>query len=970
MTDPLPGQRWISDTETEQGLGTLLACDAQTLTLLYPATGETRLYRRTNSPLTRIAFEPGETVSSREGWTLQVVSVQEERGLLVYTGLDNDGQTRQLSETDLDHLISLDKPRERLLFGRIGAGSDFSLRYLTLLEYSRLHRSPWLGLGGARVSLIDHQLHIAREVANHPLPRALLADEPGLGKTIEAGLIIRRQLLTGRAARVLVLVPDSLLHQWLVETLRRFYLHFTLFDEVRCQAVADGNPFEQEQLALCSLDWLCQSPTAGKAVLEADWDLLVVDEAHHLTWTRESGGDAHYSLVEALAGQTSGVLLLTATPEQHGDESHFARLRLLDPARFHDLEAFRAEQERYAPVTEAVCQLMDENLIPEASARNLAALYPDLENRLAAVREAQGEAATPLRAELVRLLLDRYGTGSLVFRNTRAAVSGFPQRQVTAYPLPLPEAYRQELQACQAQADGEDSLKYQIFPELAWQHSQSAEGSTPWWSVDSRVNWLTGFVKRLRPKKVLVICAHSTTALDLVEALRVTQGIQAGAFHEGMSLMERDRAAAWFADEDYGAPVLVCSEIGSEGRNFQFAHHLVLFDLPLHPDLLEQRIGRLDRIGQQETVQIHVPVLEETAQARLFAWYQEGLDAFTHICPAGAMVYARQRDSLHSWLGTAPATVTEASAASPADAPLIGQTRTLAEQLNHQLHLGRDRLLELNASDFGAMGQPAEAIGDQEHTGPLAAYLDRLADSFGLDVEDGGDGVLIVRPGVDMAVDHYPGLPPDGTSITLDRSTALAREEVQFVSWEHPMILDAMDMLLTSDMGNAACSLLKSRALKPGILLLEAVFVVETSGERWLELYQFLPPTPLRILVDPSHKDLSGQIAFEDFDKQLQKTRASTARKLVRTQQAAVGDMLKAAELHARQKMQAVQEQARQSFADTMNAELERLMALQKFNPNIRDKDIEALQEHIRLGTARLGKVQLRLDAVRLVCTA
>ena len=170
----------------------------------------------------------------------------------------------------------------------------------------------------------------------------------------------------------------------------------------------------------------------------------------------------------------------------------------------------------------------------------------------------------------------------------------------------------------------------------------------------------------------------------------------------------------------------LCSEIGSEGRNFQFAHHLVLFDLPLHPDLLEQRIGRLDRIGQQETVQIHVPVLEETAQARLFAWYQEGLDAFTHICPAGAMVYARQRDSLHSWLGRAPATMTEASAASPADAPLIGQTRTLAEQLNHQLHLGRDRLLELNASDFGAMGQPAQAIGDEEHTGPLAAYLDRL----------------------------------------------------------------------------------------------------------------------------------------------------------------------------------------------------------------------------------------------------
>ena len=75
-----------------------------------------------------------------------------------------------------------------------------------------------------------------------------------------------------------------------------------------------------------------------------------------------------------------------------------------------------------------------------------------------------------------------------------------------------------------------------------------------------------------------------------------------------MSILERDRAAAYFADEEFGAQVLICSEIGSEGRNFQFSHHLVLFDLPAHPDLLEQRIGRLDRIGQQHTIQLHVPI--------------------------------------------------------------------------------------------------------------------------------------------------------------------------------------------------------------------------------------------------------------------------------------------------------------------------------------------------------------------------
>ncbi|STU57680.1 RNA polymerase associated protein RapA [Klebsiella pneumoniae subsp. ozaenae] len=111
---------------------------------------------------------------------------------------------------------------------------------------------------------------------------------------------------------------------------------------------------------------------------------------------------------------------------------------------------------------------------------------------------------------------------------------------------------------------------------------------------------------------MLVICAKAATALQLEQVLREREGIRAAVFHEGMSIIERDRAAAWFAEEDTGAQVLLCSEIGSEGRNFQFASNLVMFDLPFNPDLLEQRIGRLDRIGQAHDIQIHVPYLEKT----------------------------------------------------------------------------------------------------------------------------------------------------------------------------------------------------------------------------------------------------------------------------------------------------------------------------------------------------------------------
>lgn len=120
---------------------------------------------------------------------------------------------------------------------------------------------------------------------------------------------------------------------------------------------------------------------------------------------------------------------------------------------------------------------------------------------------------------------------------------------------------------------------------------------TPRWNFDPRVEWLMGYLTSHRSQKVLVICAKAATALQLEQVLREREGIRAAVFHEGMSIIERDRAAARFAEEDTGAQVLLCSEIGSEGRNFQFASHMVMFDLPFNPDLLEQRIGRLDRIG-------------------------------------------------------------------------------------------------------------------------------------------------------------------------------------------------------------------------------------------------------------------------------------------------------------------------------------------------------------------------------------
>ncbi len=140
-------------------------------------------------------------------------------------------------------------------------------------------------------------------VANRHAPRVLLADEVGLGKTIEAGMILHHQLHTGKASRVLILVPDSLIHQWLVEMLRRFNLSFSIFDQERIDSLLDekySSPFESEQKILCPLSLVSHATETQQHVLSATWDIVIVDEAHHLTWSKQKVSP-EYQCVEQLA---------------------------------------------------------------------------------------------------------------------------------------------------------------------------------------------------------------------------------------------------------------------------------------------------------------------------------------------------------------------------------------------------------------------------------------------------------------------------------------------------------------------------------------------------------------------------------------------------------------------------------------------------------------------------------------------
>lgn len=939
-----PGQRWISDSEAELGLGTILAQDGRLLTVLYPATGDTRQYSLRNAPLTRVRFAPGDQITHFEGWKLTVREVEDIDGLMVYHGLDGQNQPRTLPETQLSNFIQFRLASDRLFAGQIDPLAWFSLRYNTLQHTSKQMQSALWGLGGCRAQPIAHQFHIAREVADRSAPRVLLADEVGLGKTIEAGLVIHRQLLTGRASRVLILVPENLQHQWLVEMRRRFNLQVALFDAERFIESDASNPFDDAQLALVALEWLVEDEKAQDALFAAGWDLMVVDEAHHLVW-HEDQVSAEYALVEQLAQVIPGVLLLTATPEQLGQDSHFARLRLLDPNRFHDLAAFRAESDHYRPVAEAVQELLDEGrLSPKAHATIQGFLGAEGEALLAAVSDGDTQAS----ARLIRELLDRHGTGRVLFRNTRAAVQGFPERQLHPYPVAMPEQYR-EL------PPGE---KAELYPEVAFQAQGDSTDDERWWRFDPRVDWLIDTLKMLKRTKVLVICAHAETAMDLEDALRVRSGIPASVFHEGMSILERDRAAAYFADEEFGAQVLICSEIGSEGRNFQFSHHLVMFDLPAHPDLLEQRIGRLDRIGQKHTIQLHVPYLQSSPQERLFQWYHEALNAFLNTCPTG--------NALQHQFGPRLLPLLEGGDSKAWDS-LVADARHERERLEAELHTGRDRLLELNSGGAGEGEALVEAILEQDDQFALPIYMETLFDAFGIDSEDHSENALILKPSEKMLDASFPLGDDEGVTITYDRAQALSREDMQFLTWEHPMVQGGMDLVLSGSMGNTAVALIKNKALKPGTVLLELLFVSEVVAPRSLQLGRYLPPAALRCLLDANGNDLASRVAFETLNDQLESVPRASANKFVQAQRDVLAKRISGGEEKILPTHVERVAEAQRRLAAEADEELARLLALQAVNPSVRDSEIDALRKQREEGLAMLEKAALRLEAIRVL---
>ncbi len=919
------GQRVRSESEPFLGLGIVDSFPtSRSIGIHFPAASEHRIYNPTSAPIRRYELGVGQTAVTREGRSVRIEQVKRDGDdLLIYCG-----QGHEVPEAQLADSSPARDPLEHLSASELSHPSAFNLRAASWKLRSEVLRHPCRGLMGGRVLLLPHQLAIAHRITHRERPRALLADEVGLGKTIEACLVFSALRALERADRVLVLTPASLVHQWLIELYRRFNELFTV---VHSEVIPDGDaaPFPDTSWAEASrliapLDWLAV-PGRLELLLAEPWDLVIVDEAHHLRWSPHHASP-EYQAVEALASQCEGLLLLTATPLREGPETEFGLLRLVDPERFADLSRFKSEQAHMREVADLARRLEHGEPVHDELRR----LYP-------------GEPWVGTAAEILPHLIDRHGTGRILVRNRREKLGGFPGRRLHLTRLPLPDSWK----------------KVQAWPEIRGLQRllgrAIAPGQEPPTSRDPRVEWVIDKIRSLGDQKVLLMASTVSEVRRLEKLVRHRTGRRVAMFHEELGLVERDRQAAYFADPE-GAQILVSSEIGGEGRNFQFCHHLLLFDLPLHPDALEQRIGRLDRIGQTRSIKVHVVVVEQTPAEALFEWHRR-LHVFESPLTGGEHMMEAQASRL---LDVLKAHTPEKRGRAELEA-FLRETDDLLARHRAEVQAGVDFLIDLNSFDrrLGeALVEEAKAF-DQDL---LQETVSDLLEHFGVVEEDLADPAMLrIRPGDHMKVESFPGLRADGNLATYDRDRALSREEVQFLSPDHPLVEGALALLLDQPEGRASVALWPS-APEPGIWV-EFLFVLEAVGPGRLWLPRFLPPSSISVTLD-----LNGEP--QDLVP-LPKARLRPVSHRLWTQLAGpievrLPELLEKGEAIADSLLGPQAEAAVARARALLGDEQQRLEELHRLG-NVSSAEISSHSRKVEDTIRSLAEAQVRLDAVRIV---
>lgn len=718
------------------GPGRVVSVEGRHILVEFPGSATTMRLAAATDALARIVFRAGSRARlDRTGERVLVRSVREDGGIVL-----DDG--RLVSDEDLWPMDAADSPLERLAEGRIDPVEHFALR-MEALELSRMREADGLGsyLGG-RIRIFPHQLWVAERATRTDPVRWLLADEVGLGKTVEACLILNHLVQARRVERVVVVAPETLTVQWLGELWRKYHQVFVLLDDARLADVARDhglhfNPFDAHRRTVVSMEQWIDRPNLVEQAIAAGVDLLVIDEAHHLQRPPGHPGNPEYRAMAPLCALGRHVLLLTATPLEDDAHGFFRLLQLLRPEEFPEDAGFEgrlARRDALPPCTSSTRRV------------DIGGLPPRIGESVV-IADPEGWQALE---ELEKTALDA--------RPTNAALAREKARRVAAA-LESGAAFEALLQR--------DARELRTLARRATEN-------------DPRIAWLgrEGTRWRRQGEKSLVF-VHRRETLETVRLILSRRyQLATAVFHEDLSPSDRDLQVAQFRRLE-GPSMLISTECGGEGRNFEFCRRIVLVDLPWNPVTVEQRIGRLDRIGRSCPVEI-VRFTPPAGLGRAVSDLYEQLGIYRE--PMGGL----EREL------------------SPVEEAI---SRAAIEGKNH---LDSDLLERIVGETRAALDREREAAYRELHRDPYhpdlaPSILSRIpedldettrevileaSEMLGLHVEPHRDGAFwSVEFGNRARVESLPGVPGRASFVgTFDRALAVEDESIDYFASGHPLV--------------------------------------------------------------------------------------------------------------------------------------------------------------------------------------
>ena len=740
-----PGDKVLHRFNRDLGPGEVVSVERGRLRVHFPRRGETIEFAVRDHAFTELVLPPGADPSR---W---------------YETFHED-MVERLARLEIDRLSAWENRLE-------------SLRLLNIREAK--------GLGsflGGRIEIYPHQIHVAEQAVTTDPVRWLLADEVGLGKTVEACLILSHLARARRADRILIVAPASLTVQWLGELYRKFHQVFVLLDRDRRRDVTkdlgpEFNPFEVHARSVISLEDLVAEPRLAEAARAANLDLLVVDEAHRLERRPGHPGSPAYRAVEPLAETARHVLLLSATPLEADAHGFFRLLQILRPQAYASWDKFREDLDRGLP------------LFPCTSATR------------------------------------------------RADIGGLPPRIAEVVELPpAPELEAREVAALTLRVTNPLELRRRAEAlQAAWALPSGAEDPRLKWILAEEPGWWK------RGEKMLIF-VHSREALEILKReIERTTFRRVAVFHEDLTPAAQDLEVAQFAQAE-GPNVLISTEAGGEGRNFHFCRGLVLFDLPWDPVLVEQRIGRLDRINRTRPVEITLFLPHQGFARDATRLYQE-LGIFRE--PLGGLdrSLAHVEEALQVAAGMDPPTLDIEA--------VVEETHEARRRMNQALYqdLHRNRYRPDLAPSILSRVPPE-----------LETFTERVVleacRQFGFEtIPKTGRNVWYVEFGPESTVDHLPGV-PEGTRWlgTFNREEGVERETLDFFASGHPLVEGVLMELEDGHRGEVALYTIAAPGMKGeglGAILRRGpeilAVVVDTTGRRRPEWAPYL-------LAEPGHR--------------------------------------------------------------------------------------------------------------------